>query len=392
VRTNLCRRTLSLAVLAALTIVGLPGTATGATSESLVSLPPDCQVSPGATGMAICITSGAAAAGHLGSLTTASVRPSDCGDNAWVVQSRLSACRWSSVLVRKFTVPQGILVGTISLTVTSVVGTRGPDGTQWHQTFDYDVESFSGRVGTIELLANPDCGTACSLVSPIQVLTGLAVSSRSATQMFQSSGSAGQRWAAESDWEYRFFDPESVNQFTPLRRLGYPGHRCDDALPGSGPGCVQASYTPHLPLDRFASYPMYRNHIRAAIAQGDQPHLLNRTTNEVLRQANRAVSCPPSSPTYPRPAGYECDEYPFASTYQGAMGRTGEGFSLKLNTKLMILDCNVSWLPTQNQTPHRGYSACMIPAAQNSAGGGELSAFYRTNRIIDGDPFTVLHR
>jgi hypothetical protein len=36
-----------------------------------------------------------------------------------------------------------------------------------------------------------------------------------------------------------------------------------------------------------------------------------------------------------------------------------------------------------------GYSACMIPAAENSNGGTDLNVFYIDNRVIDGDTFSV---
>ncbi|MEU0054454.1 NucA/NucB deoxyribonuclease domain-containing protein [Streptomyces sp. NPDC006309] len=60
-----------------------------------------------------------------------------------------------------------------------------------------------------------------------------------------------------------------------------------------------------------------------------------------------------------RPAGKECDEYPFASTWQGAS--TGGG---KFNWR-------------------------MIPKAQNQGGGKALANFYLYNRILEKDKFLV---
>ncbi|MFD0396416.1 NucA/NucB deoxyribonuclease domain-containing protein [Streptomyces nogalater] len=64
-------------------------------------------------------------------------------------------------------------------------------------------------------------------------------------------------------------------------------------------------------------------------------------------------------PVQPRPRGKSCDEYPFATTWQGAS--TGSG--------------KFSWR--------------MIDAKQNSQGGNALNNFYTYNRIIEKDRFLV---
>lgn len=55
----------------------------------------------------------------------------------------------------------------------------------------------------------------------------------------------------------------------------------------------------------------------------------------------------------------QCDEYPFASTYEG---------SLKGNNR---------------------FSVRLIEGTDNEAGGRMLNSTYITNRILDGDPFYV---
>jgi hypothetical protein len=356
----------------------------------VASLPPDCQVGAGATGTVGCFTISTAPPAGLRSSATAAAS-TDCGFETWTAQTRLAACQTFLGTYQKFLVPSGALVGWIVVVIRSSVNTAGPQGSHWNHILEYQPDDWWGQVGTTTLRTARRCVTACRFLTQTQPPSGPATSRHTGTELFDSSGSAGTRWTAKSEWDFWFEDPNTVNKVTRTVSTGYPGHRCDDQLPGAGPGCVQSSFKPHLAL-RGTNYPNYREHIRAAQLFTKLPHELNRTTNRDLETANRRVSCPPSSPTYPRPAGYECDEYPFASTYQGAFGRNGEGFSLKLSNRRFELDCRVSWLPTQAQTPHRGYSACMIPASENSSGGGELGAFYRANRIIDGDPFTVLRK
>ncbi|MFF4277089.1 NucA/NucB deoxyribonuclease domain-containing protein [Streptomyces sp. NPDC001536] len=83
---------------------------------------------------------------------------------------------------------------------------------------------------------------------------------------------------------------------------------------------------------------------------------LTRLTNKDKIKGDRNTACPSS---LKRPAGKQCDEYPFASTWQGA--KTGGG----------------------------DFSRRMINATQNEDGGRALSRFYLYNRIIERDRFVV---
>lgn len=91
---------------------------------------------------------------------------------------------------------------------------------------------------------------------------------------------------------------------------------------------------------------------------------LNRAAEQKMIDANRAKSqraCKQYDPDYAVAAqqNLQCDEYPFASTYQGAASNTFD------------------------------FSVREIPAPDNLAAGNYLRAFYQTFRIADGDPFWV---
>ena len=375
-------------ILAGAAAVALSG-ASAASPAAVASLPPYCPTTSG-TGSVVCVSTSSSVLASTISSPTIAAAPANCGRNTWLVRDRRVSCQHAWFILEKFSVPGHVRIGYILFTVLSAATTLGANGPYWNHTFQYNAQVSVGQVYTSELRTAPECYAACSYASTVNPPSGRAIDVHSGVQVYQTSGAIGGRWTARSDWAMTFYDPTTLNKFTQPLRLDYPGHRCDDALPGSGPGCVQSSFKPHLALDK-TNYPNYREHIRIAqMPVGGQPNELNRTTNVALMAANRNVACPPSSPTYPRPPGYECDEYPFASTYQGAAGRVGEGFSLKVSNRITNIDCRVSWLPTQAQTVHRGFSPCMIPATENAIGGGELGDFYRVNRIIDGDPFTVL--
>ncbi|MFJ1672987.1 hypothetical protein ACIOK4_42845 [Streptomyces bottropensis] len=63
--------------------------------------------------------------------------------------------------------------------------------------------------------------------------------------------------------------------------------------------------------------------------------------------------------------GKECDEFPFATTYQGA-AQALEAYD------------------PQHKAPKKNFSARPIPKDDNGAGGRLMADFYRLNRIIDG--------
>jgi hypothetical protein len=156
-----------------------------------------------------------------------------------------------------------------------------------------------------------------------------------------------------------------------------PTLRCDLATPGSSSaGCVFPGFTPQLAV-YSSSYPSYYKHIRDSQSYG-VPNLLTRLVNPDSQRDNHNRACPGM---YPRPSGYQCDEYPFASTREGAFtgGHSG-GQTLP--------GCQVTWLPIRSNGS--GYSACFVPETENLNGGIDLQAFYLNNRVIDRDRFYVL--
>jgi Deoxyribonuclease NucA/NucB len=138
--------------------------------------------------------------------------------------------------------------------------------------------------------------------------------------------------------------------------------RCDNSatLGNIGKGCVFPAVTPVFLLSGVAPP---ASPVHAAFVSSAQASLagnpgrpdgtpLTRLADTAKRDANRAASCKGFVPTSSTDS---CDEYPFASTYQGGAGAA---------------------------TAH-------VPGTDNSAGGSKLSAFNQTNRVLDKDPFFV---
>lgn len=84
---------------------------------------------------------------------------------------------------------------------------------------------------------------------------------------------------------------------------------------------------------------------------------LTRLTGETRIDRNRTAACKDFTPS----PGETCDEFPFASTYQGAY-----------------------YIPSLNRRSVRS-----IPGPDNSYGGSMLGSFYTRWRVVDGEAFYI---
>jgi deoxyribonuclease NucA/NucB len=99
------------------------------------------------------------------------------------------------------------------------------------------------------------------------------------------------------------------------------------------------------------------NHVGEYGVTGPVGPALTRTTDRSKIRRNRRVACKGVHPH----KGQSCDEYPFASTNQGAA-----------------------------LVPHGYYKSKAVNDAQNKRVGSLLSSFFLKQRIIDRDPFYVM--
>jgi len=101
--------------------------------------------------------------------------------------------------------------------------------------------------------------------------------------------------------------------------------------------------------------------------------------------SNRRRACPRGlAQQNSVPSGNSCDEYPFASTAQGA-ATPGNG------KKRVFKGCKLT--EDFNDGPH-GFSRCFINNSQNTQSGSNYGVFLgnatgKGNRILRGDPFYV---
>jgi hypothetical protein len=97
---------------------------------------------------------------------------------------------------------------------------------------------------------------------------------------------------------------------------------------------------------------------------GDEP--LHRLIDQDKSSLNRKVAIATCKDVWGEYDGtrLQCDEYPYASTYEGANARDGDALINR-------------------------YSARLIDGDDNEAGGRRLNAMYRANRMLDGDAFYI---
>jgi hypothetical protein len=165
--------------------------------------------------------------------------------------------------------------------------------------------------------------------------------------------------------------------------------RCDSATPGTAAsGCVNPQKTPVLPRTVSLQYPAFAQHVAAAQESGlpgspQSGRALHRLTDPGSVDANREKACPGA---WERPDGREpmsCDEYPFASTYEGAAFEDAAGF-----TGRTFDFCKLTQLPP-GVSGLRGWSSCWIPLIQNTRAGSVTGRWYTINRILDGESFFI---
>jgi hypothetical protein len=276
------------------------------------------------------------------------------------------------------------VIGQIFYNYISYSFTSATISTWAHQLQLQQTSQWGQFVSGTTVDGNASCTGACSLNSsrfPAQPVAQDRFDN--GESYFNSTSTApGVIGSSTTTFTYTFHNPAWDGGSATPGSVTQVSVRCDNALPGvSSAGCVFPLFVPVLNYAMSGLYPQLAQHIQDAQASGlpgsyPSGSPLTRLTDAALLDQNRRTACPSS---YPRPPGYTCDEYPFASSQQGAYLSGGGPRTFSY--------CQIS-LQDQS-TGSQGYSVCMIDADQNSGGGRALLQFYNANRVIDSDPFYV---
>ncbi|MGW2722410.1 NucA/NucB deoxyribonuclease domain-containing protein [Streptomyces sp. NPDC001492] len=186
---------------------------------------------------------------------------------------------------------------------------------------------------------------------------------------------AGTKGKCQSTWTLNFQAPAYPDALLPV---GFNEFRCDNDTAGRpGVGCVIPWYPSILYYDQ-SSYPDLASHVKRAQASGlpggSFKHPLTRTTDAQTIRDNRQKACGDA----PSIQGKSCDEYPIATSKQGlSSGGTRRTFS----------GCDLPNIPSGSGP--KGASVCMITKGDNDAQGGLNTQFFRSQRVLNGDPFQI---
>lgn len=183
-----------------------------------------------------------------------------------------------------------------------------------------------------------------------------------------------------TDW--RFWFERTGKQSTGATVQG-ADMRCDNKMPNQAAGCILQNFHGSM-VYSIGDLPDFSSHVMRAQASGlpggrasGEP--LTRETDKTRIDMARSQACPDR---LVRPPGKSCDEYPFASTWQGAAyasessARTFEGCSIEL-----------TYPPSTGRT---GYSRCMIDDEENTRAGRLLDQLaLRPHRVLQLDGYWV---
>lgn len=311
------------------------------------------------------------------------------GNMYWFRQLRSGGCVIETRTISTYTVPSSgprVLIGTAKFQLVSW-NVLSPSSRTWESGIDISKTDatgvWTGPVGDVS--AEPNCFAVSGTCEPefsSPTFTSLATDLQG-TWHTTSTSSGTDVTVTGFDLTFRSA-PDSVS-WANISSSQPASVRCDSlSYPrGGAPGCINSDATPWMTGYYYTSSDTHgqaAGHIKSAQqalpdhwglrqlagydSQGRITFSLQGTPLErigghpELTQQNRNAAC---AGFVPVDSDDSCDEFPFASTYQGAA---------------FIGD------PTRRSVAH-------VPRDENSLGGAILQQFYSKNRVIDGDKFYV---
>ena len=297
--------------------------------------------------------------------TTIQPLPDWCEDaiDAWM-NNRTEACMIEGANLVVLEVPSGRPIGGFEFNVFNFAYTS-PRLTAWAQQQQVSIYSAWGQWAGTTVHGVGGCTGDCTPAGGSFPPQPLRLNEYPGGEFFfeSTATAAGAIGTADTEITAFFTNPAwATPVLEAATAVPFSQVRCDNALPGNvGAGCVFPDFWPTMTYSKTGPYPELADHIADAQASGlpgapdDAP--LHRLTDPVKSDQNRRKACPDS---LPRPPGKSCDEYPMASTHEGASTGSGQ------------------------------FSRRMIDATQNSNGGTDLNTFHLQNRVIENDAFYVL--
>lgn len=286
-------------------------------------------------------------------------------DNTWYIE-RMRGCGIWRAEVNVEDVRTGRKIGGIKYIVIGYSFSARDSKTWAYQVRLLETKRWGRGVNGTKASGSASCIGKCKVAKKSFPGQTISKSAEPYGQFFMdttiNTGASKQRGTGRSVASWTFSNREWVAPSEPTK-LSTVDVRCDNALPGAPRqvGCVTLAAVPVLSYSQTGPWPEVAKHIKDAQATGlpgkyGTTNYLTRLTDRKKSQENRDKACPSS---LERPPGKSCDEYPFASTWQGAKYGNGK------------------------------FSRRMVNAKQNTDAGKALKGFYTYSRVLEGDRFLV---
>jgi hypothetical protein len=304
---------------------------------------------------ATCIEPAATVAGQAiySGLTSAAVRPATlpswCTTKSWQ-GTRFAMCYIQSNYILNIDTETGEQIGFADYSIVDNF-TLSWNSQLFSESFSLQLPVVTGTFAGMTLNVVPTCGNKTTCIAA-GGLTDLPIEEgETYTTKFAYSDTT--RTVDENYIRYTM--TSGPGTIVPASWTS-PPFRCDNEIAGAPAGCVVPGIAPVLTT--MTKTPAIAANIRAIQAAGPQHYGREAdgkplTRNSSLNNANRAVACPSSVTA---PAGKSCDEYPFATTDQGA-----------------------------SKTKKPNWGTAWVPVSEQNSQGGYLSNFYQEYRVMDGN-------
>lgn len=296
-------------------------------------------------------------------------------NTGWWAASRREACTHSQFNIIVTEIPSGKELGTANMHATIDMTASG---TGWSSTIYLWVWSFTG-IGLPEFANGKLFG--CSGCTGTSNFVPLGFDDWRGTGSFQASLPPGTiQNNLGGFWELSMGSAAWSNQA--VTSLNLAQYRCDNTIGNRTPGCVFGNIPAVVGFSQARNpdfvWHVYNAQLSGLVGRYGSGTYLTKLDNAGQVGQNGTKACPGSG-SLPRPTGFQCDEYPFRSTYQGA-------FTSGATAARSFPWCQ---MPDPQASGSNGWSRCFIPSGQNLSAGGLLGAFYSDERVLDGDRFQV---
>lgn len=286
---------------------------------------------------------------------------SSCPKYRWTM-SRKEACRSNPLVGTIYDAETRQAIGSINFVIDQQISTKHTRST-FSETLTYTFLSASGNWSGALLNQWVGCSSGCQASSSTLPL-GRSI-------FVPSTYNAYVTYPTQTT-TVNYFQP--VYELTlgpaPINGLRWfaPVVRCDKNIArGASSGCVFYDVEPIMGTMQHSVIPHIARNIER-IQQAGPNHYgripdgrpLQRTRDDRIRTANRNRSCPPPHGRPSPNSQWNCDEYPFASTLQGA-----------------------------SRTTYPDWGSEWVLKSQNDRQGGFINGFYWQSRVLDGEEFWV---